>query len=391
MPAPVIPRSADTLHSPIWQHDSAWSAPVPLAHDTTCDVCVIGLGGSGLTAVRVLAQHGVRVIGIDAADVGAGAAGRNGGLLLAGSADFHHDAVRRLGRDAAVTLYGRTLAELDTVFAEHADCTRRTGSLRIAASLAERDDCRAQLAQMQDDGLSVDWYSGAEGEGLLFPNDGVMQPLAHVRAMALDAQSAGALLHGRTHVRAIRGDTVITDRGMVRCARVIVAVDGRLELLLPELATRVRTARLQMLATAPATDVRVPRPVYWRDGYEYWQQLPDGSIALGGFRDTDVENEWTHDTTPSAMIQDRLEDFLRTHIRTSATITNRWAASVGYTTSGAPICEEVRDGVFAIGGYSGTGNIIGALCARDAASWALTADYCGVVAPRVDEPSAGLA
>jgi hypothetical protein len=27
--------------------------------------------------------------------------------------------------------------------------------------------------------------------------------------------------------------------------------------------------------------------------------------------------------------------------------------------------------VFAIGAYSGTGNIVGALCARDAAAWAI--------------------
>lgn len=50
-----------------------------------------------------------------------------------------------------------------------------------------------------------------------------------------------------------------------------------------------------MLATAPATDVKFARPVYRREGYDYWQQLPDGSIALGGFRDQEIEKEWTLD------------------------------------------------------------------------------------------------
>ena len=49
----------------------------------------------------------------------------------------------------------------------------------------------------------------------------------------------------------LEGTCVVTSRGMVRARRVIVAVDGHLEQLLPELAGRVRTARLQMLATAP--------------------------------------------------------------------------------------------------------------------------------------------
>ncbi|MBV9773967.1 MAG: FAD-binding oxidoreductase, partial [Gemmatimonadetes bacterium] len=53
-----------------------------------------------------------------------------------------------------------------------------------------------------------------------------------------------------------------------------------------------------------------------------------------------------------------------------APITHRWAASVGYTADGLPVLEEVRPGVWAIGGYSGTGNVIGAICGRAAAQLA---------------------
>ena len=356
---------------PVWDEDADWVSPPPLYGDATADVCVIGLGGSGLVALRELAEHGLTAIGIDAVDVGAGAAGRNGGLLLAGLADFHHDAVRQLGHTVALATYQRTLVELDAVFTEFPNCTRRTGSLRIAASAAEVEDCRAQLSQLQRDGLPGEWYEGDEGVGLLIPTDGVMQPLTRARTLAGKVMAAGATLHTQTRATAVSGTCVVTNRGTIHCRRVIVAVDGRLDLVLPELAPRVRTARLQMLATAPAPDVRVPRPVYWRDGYEYWQQLADGSIALGGFRDTDLANEWTHDGAPSPAIQSRLETFLREHIGTQAAITHRWAASVSYSSSGAPICEVVRDGVFAIGAYSGTGNIIGALCAHDAAAWVM--------------------
>jgi gamma-glutamylputrescine oxidase len=356
-------------NTPIWDDDPQWQPFAPLNDNTHCDVCVVGLGGSGLVAVQLLRDAGVNVIGIDAADVGAGAAGRNGGLLLAGMADFHHDAVRMLGHERAVSMYRRSLTELDAVFANFPECTTRTGSLRIAASPTELDDCRAQLAQMRTDDLPVEWYDGPEGVGLLIPSDGVMQPLARIRALATHAVQHGARLYSRSFARTILGTRVETDTAVIHCDRVIVAVDGKLDALLPELVGRVRTARLQMLATAPAHDVDVPRPVYWRDGYEYWQQLPDRSIALGGFRDTALDDEWTHDATPTEAIQQRLESFLRTHIRTKAPITHRWAASVGYTDDGAPICEEVREGVFAIGGYSGTGNIVGALCAQNAVDW----------------------
>src|SRR5206468_9665769 len=121
-----------------------------------------------------------------------------------------------------------------------------------------------------------------------------------------------------------------TPGGRVRCGAVVVAVDGRLERLLPELEGTVRTARLQMLATAPAPEVRYPRPVYYRYGYEYWQQLADGRVALGGFRDRAGEGEWTHDARPSAWVQAEMERFLRERVGVTAPVTHRWAASVGY-------------------------------------------------------------
>jgi glycine/D-amino acid oxidase-like deaminating enzyme len=155
---------------------------------------------------------------------------------------------------------------------------------------------------------------------------------------------------------------------------VIVAVDGALPQVLPELAARVRTARLQMLATEPAPDIEIPRPVYARYGFEYWQQLPDGRVALGGFRDLGGAAEWTDSTDVTPLIQSALERHLRAVVGTHAPITRRWAASVGYTEDGLPILEEVRPGVWAVGGYSGTGNVIGALCGRAAARLAVGHD-----------------
>jgi glycine/D-amino acid oxidase-like deaminating enzyme len=156
-------------------------------------------------------------------------------------------------------------------------------------------------------------------------------------------------------------------------------VDGRLDVILPELSGRIRTARLQMLATAPAPEVSFTRPVYYRHGYEYWQQLPSGAIALGGFRDHALQQEWTTDGQPTDLIQGLLEEFLRERLRATAPVTHRWAASVGYTPDGLPILEEVQPKLWAVGGYNGTGNIVGSLTARAAARLA-----CGQRSPWAD-------
>ncbi|HET6680001.1 MAG TPA: FAD-binding oxidoreductase [Gemmatimonadaceae bacterium] len=324
----------------------------------------MGLGGSGLTCIRELQALGARVVGIDAGAIAGGAAGRNGGFLLAGTADFHHDAVERLGRERAVALYRLTLNEMARIVAESPGVIHLRGSLRIADSDDELEDCRRQLRRMNEDGLLAEWYSGPEGDGLLIPGDGAFNPLARARGLARMALADGARLFGDTPVHRVERGVVCTSRGTVHCAHVIVAVDGRLEQLLPELSGTVRTARLQMLGTAPAREVSFRRPVYARYGFDYWQQLEDGRVVLGGGRDRVEEVEWTTDATPSASVQEYLEALLRDRLSVSAPITHRWAASVAYSRDGSPVLDEVRPGVWAIGAYSGTGNVMGALYGR---------------------------
>ncbi|MCU1594332.1 MAG: FAD-dependent oxidoreductase, partial [Frankiales bacterium] len=107
--------------------------------------------------------------------------------------------------------------------------------------------------------------------------------------------------------------------------------------------------------------------VYQRDGYEYWQQLPDGRIAMGGFRDLGGDEEETSSDQPSEPVQAALDGLLR-RLGIAAEVTHRWAASVGYTDDALPYLGEVRQGVWAAGGYCGTGNVVGALCARQLVS-----------------------
>ena len=354
------------VNRPVWD-DFEWKSLPRLQDTIRADVCVIGLGGSGLAALEELTALGVSAVGVEAGAVGSGAAGRNGGFVLAGLAKSFHETVAQFGRDPAAALYRLTADEIQRQAQKQPDVFRLTGSLRLAADAAELADCRNQLVALHACGFAAEPYAGPEGEGILLPTDGVMQPLRRVRAMARSLRERGLLLYENSPVRKLVPGSVVTAAGTILCGKVIVAVDGRLEKILPELSPRVRTARLQMLATAPAPEVSFTRPIYWRYGYEYWQQLPDRSLALGGFRDHALAAEWTHEDEPSEYIQNLLEKFLREQLKVRAPVTHRWAASVAYTADGLPVLEQVRDKVWAVGAYSGTGNIVGALCARAAA------------------------
>lgn len=359
--------------APVWE-DGQWTALPALESDISVDACVVGLGGSGLACIHELLDMGLRVAGVDAGRVAGGAAGRNGGFLLAGCYDFYHDAVARYGRARALAIYQNTLDQIDRIAAETPAAVRRVGSIRLAMSVEEQADCDAQLSAMRADGLPVERYSGVEGNGLLIPTDAAFNPLLRARLLALRAIERGAILHGESPALSIDTGSVITPGGTIACDAVIVAIDGALPRVLPELRSSVRTARLQMLATAPDEHVNIPRPVYARYGFEYWQQLPDGRVAVGGFRDLAGDAEWTESTGVTPLIQSALERHLREGIGARAPVTRRWAASVGYTADGLPVLAEVRPRVWAVGGYCGTGNVIGALCGRAAARLAFGQD-----------------
>src|SRR4029077_2852327 len=117
------------------------------------------------------------VVGIDAGEVAGGAAGRNGGFLLAGAAHGHHRAVEAIGRDNAVTLHQLTLDEIGRMAESTPDAVQRVGSLRIASSEREQADGKVQAAGLRADGFVVEKYEGPEGSGLLFPDDAAAQPL----------------------------------------------------------------------------------------------------------------------------------------------------------------------------------------------------------------------
>jgi len=395
-----------------WDADevvAGWAGLGSLTGNLTADVCVIGLGGSGLAAVGELLRRGLSVVGLDAGRVAAGAAGRNGGFLLAGPAIAVHQAADGWGLPAAVELYRQTLAEIDSL-AEllGPDVIRRVGSLRLAGlpaatpglsasagllagaelpaataglpaataetEQADRDaelaDCRRQLAVMTQLGLAAEWYSGELGEGLFLPQDAAMNPARRALGLAERYRTAARLFEN-SPVLTIEGRTVRTAGGQVSAGLVVAAVDGKLELLLPELVGRVRTTRLQMLATEPVRPGRLPCPVYSRWGYDYAQQDAAGRLYVGGGRDQDIDAEWTTDTEPSRPVQSWIERIAVRFAGEPVRISHRWAASAGYTPDARPIVAEVRPGVIACGGYNGTGNLVGPIAARAAVALGL--------------------
>ena len=327
------------------------------------DLVVVGLGGSGLTALLHAAQRGLNVVGIDSDQIAAGAGGRNGGLLLAGIAAFHHDARESLGRDRAVKLYNHTLTEMNLIETTTPTAVNRGGALRIAHDDLELIDVIKHRDALIEDGFPVKDYDGPQGRGILITTDGTFQPALRASLLAKLAVAAGAKIFINTPAIKIDSGIVQTPNGIITAKNIVVAIDGNLGKALPQVANYVRPVRLQMVSTEPEPKLNLEYAVYTRDAWDYWQQLSDSRIAMGGGRDQAIDAEYTDIAEPTQIMRDYLSERLA-KIGSTSPIEHHWAAVVSYTESGLPLVKEALPGVWALGGYCGTGNVVGALLGR---------------------------
>jgi glycine/D-amino acid oxidase-like deaminating enzyme len=325
------------------------------------DVEVIGGGVTGCSCALTLAQRGLRVRVDEARTVAGGASGRNGGFALRGAVGAYDQARTQLGAETACGLWELTERTLDRLESLAGDAFRRVGSLRLAADEAERDALAAEYDALREDGFDVEWADALAGPldrlfrgAILHPRDGALQPARWVRRLARHAAAAGAEIVEGAHA----------DPASLDAPAVVVAADGFTSDVLPELRDLVWPVRGQVLVTEPLDERLYERPHYARGGYDYWQQLPDRRLVVGGKRDASLETENTsvEETTP--LIQERLETFVSDLLGRLPPITHRWAGIWGSTRDGLPLVGRVpgHDRAWIAGGYSGHGNVLGLAC-----------------------------
>ena len=327
--------------------------------------------------------RGAAVVVLEAGRAAAGASGRNGGFASAGTGLRLGDAAALIGMPAAVALRRATETALDEMLALAADrgepdAVRRTGSLWLA-SPEEVDAMTAALAELAAAG--VDCREAPElipapmrphyPRAAVFPRDCELQPARWVGALAAAAVAAGAALHERSPAQAIerraRGWRVRSTVGAASAPAVVVACDGLLPGLVPELAGIVYPVRGQMLATEPLPATVITLPTHSDHGFVYARPTLDGRLAIGGCRSADLEAEYTDADRPTRTVQRALERFMAERMGLAGvTVSHRWAGVMGFSADLLPVVGEVpgRRGLHVAGGYSGVGNVQGFVCGR---------------------------
>jgi len=347
--------------------DSHWLAeaapPLPRTRlDGPPDVEIVGGGITGCSCALTLARAGLRVRVHEAREVAGGASGRNGGFALRGGAMPYDQAREWLGGDAAAEYWRLTEEYLARMVELGGDALRRTGSLRLAADEEEREELRREYEALREDGHAAEWreelpppLEGRFPAAIFHPGDASIQPARFVRRLAAAAAEAGAELREHAHVESLDA---------LEAERVVVATDGYPSGLLGALEGLIVPTRGQMIATEPVEERLFDMPHYGRHGFDYWQQLEDGRILAGGFRDFALDSEFTADESTTPTIQGALEDFVAELAGRRLAVERRWAGIFGLVLDFLPVVGPVPDGgrLWVAGGYSGHGNVLGFAC-----------------------------
>ena len=279
-----------------------------LSGDVRTEILVIGGGYAGLTAALHLARAGRQVTLIDAQRVGWGASGRNGGQLHSGQRLDQFALEKMIGLKQARLLWdiaesGKSLVqrlikenEIDCNYAPGiviADHKKRyvAGTKAYVEHLnnAYRYDRISFLdARGVADAIGSDVYHG----GSIDWGAGHLHPLKFVLGLARTARDAGATIHEQTRATAIaRGDTVrvTTDNGTITADHLLVATNGYLGDLIPEVAARVMPINSYMAATEPMGEARakalIPDNVAVADSrfvVNYYKLSSDHRMLFGG-------------------------------------------------------------------------------------------------------------
>ncbi len=345
-----------------------------LTGSVSADVCVIGAGFTGLSAALHLAEMGHKVVVLEAQRVGFGASGRNGGQLGSGQRNDQHELERDFGFDKAKLLWdlaedAKALVKL-LIEKHQIDCYLKPGIAHLGLNRREMDalhkeaedlSTRYDYDQLQfldkDQGYDL-CRSPAYHGGYLDTGAAHLHPLRYAIGLAKAALAAGVTIHERSQVTRIdRGakPVVHTDQGSVTCDHLVLAANGYLGDLVPEVARRVMPINNYIAATEPLGDLAdevLSKDVAIADTkfvVNYFRLSHDKRMLFGGtesYRYRFPSDIAGNVRKPMSQIFPQLKD---------AKIDYAWGGTLGITMRRMPFLGRVAPNIFNASGYSGHG------------------------------------
>lgn len=358
----------------------------------TPDVVVIGAGIVGLFSAlfhkRRFPHH--HVVVVERGPFPSGASMKNAGFACFGSPSELLEDEDHEGTDAMlarVEARWNGLRELRTELGDVAIGYEPTGGHEIYPEHSPLYTCVAERFDALNATLSpilgpepFKWANdaiasnGLQGIGHMVRTD-LEGPIDTGKLMSRLLQkvlSEGVLIRSNSNVVRIEDGPeqvviLLADGTTLTTAWAVVCTNGYTTDLLPELP--VVPARGQVLLTAPIDGLKLRGTFHYDAGFYYFRDFA-GGVLVGGGRNLDIVGERTmlEQTTP--VIQNALEELLRTVILPDRnfTVAQRWSGIMCVGPSRAPIVERHRERVVTAVRLGGMGVAIGIRVARQAAA-----------------------
>jgi gamma-glutamylputrescine oxidase len=353
----------------------------PLTGEIRADVAVIGAGFTGLWAALTLARAGRSVVVLDAHRVGFGASGRNGGQVHSGFNASQRVLEERFGQDRARALWDLSeaaKAQLRDICAAAPETHYRPGVAHGEYSALDLADARldaehmarrydAPIEVMDKKRFAALVRAPAYVGGTLDESGGHLQPLAYALALARLAEAAGAVIHERTEVtdvaRGLRA-RLQTPRGRIDAGQVIVAGNGYLPNILPEVNRRVMPINSFIAATKPLPDrwhEVISRDIAVSDSrfvVNYYRFDHEKRFLFGGRESYSIGFPRDIQTALVARME-RLFPQLQ-----GVRIDHVWGGSLGITPARLPHVARIAPNILSGAGFSGHGVALSGMAGR---------------------------
>ena len=304
MKGPLSTDIYDTSRWPeSWWRASApeWAGPPALEGEVRAEVAVIGGGYAGLASATRLAELDIEAVVLDAAPIGWGASGRNGGIVGLTSHKLSDAALLRRCGEVEVRRYAA--AQLEGLHRLRAFCEEAgvpvQGEGEVILAHSPRA-FRALREEAPEDGIAHDLIEpGNIGDMARFggirirPGFGV-HPLRLVRALADRAVSLGVQVHPRSEVlrwsREGQSHRLETAQGSVVAQKVVIATNGFTpDGLHPGMNGRAVPVISNIAVTRPLSAEERARHAWLADDpvadtrnlLVYLRMLPEGRLLFG--------------------------------------------------------------------------------------------------------------
>lgn len=190
-----------------------------------------------------------------------------------------------------------------------------------------------------------------------------------MEALLQKAQSQGIKILNNISVESFSEDLnavkIKTNQFELSSSKLFIATNGFASQLLKE---QVKPARAQVLITKPMDNLNVKGTFHLEKGYYYFRNI-DNRILLGGGRNLDFKTEETSQFGETEIIQNKLENLLKTTILPNKKfeIDHRWSGIMGVGSKKKAIVKQVSNHVYCGVRLGGMGVAIGSIIGNDLA------------------------